>query len=127
MKIHWSKVAHLAAEFAPLLLADTPLAPLASFISHGIATAQQAVEADGKMTNKQAQDLAVKEVHNAVEAVNAQDLREIINTDTADKALRTAIDAVVAGINLKTDIMGSLTEKGEGSTDGKTAKTKAKS
>ncbi len=108
MHINWSKVAHYAETFAPLILAETPLAPLASFVAIGITTAQKATEGDTKMTNKQKLQLAIDEIHNGVEATNSQAGKQILSQPDVDTALAAGINAVVATINLKHDTTAAI-------------------
>lgn len=110
MHIHWSTVERLAGTLVPIILEETPLAPLAPYISTGIGLAQQAAQnTQGKpMTNDQKLAFAIEEVHNGVEAANAQAQKEILSQPDVDAALTTAINAVVAAINLKHDTAVAL-------------------
>lgn len=100
MGFPWAKFAHLAETFAPLILAGTPLGPVAEYISIGISVAERAA-ATRPMTGADKLALAVKEVQNGVAAVNAQTGRVVMDPAVTEHALAAGISAVVDIIKIK--------------------------
>lgn len=96
MKIDLKQFAHLAETFAPLILASTPLAPIAPFVAAGIQTAesfQGATSAD--KLNK-----AVTLVQQGIAATNAQAGHVEIDPQITQAAITAGVGAVVNAINL---------------------------
>lgn len=82
---------------APLVLAATPLAPIAPFVALGIQTAERIPGAKG--ADKLA--LATQIVNAGVQATNAQAGKEVVNVENVNTLVTSGINAVVAAANLK--------------------------
>lgn len=93
----WLKIIEKAA---PIVLAATPLAPLAPFVAVGIQAAEQIPGATGpqKLT------IATQLVNTGIAATNAQAGKQVINPSEASQLVASGINAVVAAANLESDI-----------------------
>ena len=92
--MNWLK---LVEQIAPLVLAATPLAPIAPFVAIGIHAAEQIPGASGATKLAVAQQIT----HIAIQAVNTQAGHEEVNPALADGILADGISAVVGAVNLK--------------------------
>jgi len=93
MNLKWLR---LVEQFAPLILAATPLAPIVPFVIVGISTAEKIKGATG--AEKLA--LATQIVNAGVAATNAQAGTEKINPTLVNQAVTYGINAVVSSVNL---------------------------
>ncbi len=89
----WIKLVEV---IAPVVLAATPLAPLAPFVALGIKTAEQIPGASGE--SKLA--LATNIVNTAVLATNAQAGHQEVDPALVGQALSSGIATVVAAVNV---------------------------
>ncbi len=87
---------HLVEQFAPLILAATPLAPLVPFIVIGIREAEHLKGATGpeKLAH------AVEITHATIAGVNAQAGKVLVDPVGADDALKHGISTVVDVVNI---------------------------
>jgi hypothetical protein len=92
---NWLK---LVENFAPIILAATPLAPIAPYVALGIQTAEQIKGATGE----QKLALATQIANVGVAATNAQAGKVLIDPNAANSLITNGINAVVAATNLKT-------------------------
>jgi hypothetical protein len=99
MKVDWKQL----AEWAPMVLAFSPLAPLVPFIMTGIHEAGQIAGASGEEKLAHAVNIAKA----GIQATNAQAGREMIIPADADLAIETGIAAVVNSIKLVNAVKAS--------------------
>lgn len=87
----------IVENIAPIILAATPLAPIAPFVALGIRVAEgiPGATADQKLV------IAKSIASVGVQAANAQAGKEVIDTKAADTLVTSGINAVVAATNLR--------------------------
>lgn len=93
MNLDWLK---LVEQIAPIVLANTPLAPIAPHVSAGIQLAEQIPGANGAAKL----DIAKQITNVAVNAVNTQAGSQKIDPVAVDSAFTQSVHAVVAATNL---------------------------
>lgn len=93
MNLRWLA---LITQYAPLILAATPLAPIAPFVAIGIHSA----EAMKGATKQEKLSHAVEITQASIVAVNAQVGHQVIDPTTANRALVSGISAVVDVVNM---------------------------
>jgi hypothetical protein len=86
----------MVQQFAPMVLAFTPLAPIAPFVSAGIQEAEQIQGASG--ADKLAH--AINIARQGIAATNAQAGRTVIDPNMADTAIAAGINTTVSVVNL---------------------------
>jgi len=86
----------MVQQLAPMVLAFTPLAPIAPFVSAGIQEAEQIQGASG--ADKLAH--AINIARQGIAATNAQAGRTVIDPNLADSAIAAGINTTVSVVNI---------------------------
>lgn len=84
-------------KYAPIILAETPAAPLAPYIAIGIQAAEQIPGASGPAKLEAAKQIT----HIVVAATNDQAGHQVVDPALVDKLADDAASTVVDAVNLK--------------------------